>query len=347
MIASQARIEANRRNASKSTGPKTARGKGRSRGNALKHGLCSMTVVTEHRELVQERTGAFVEALQPEDDFERWLVGQAAVLSLRVERCQRMEGCARDKLGIRAEFVWDDDRRLEAIRLARKLGDEPELVVEQLRQTPHGCDWLIGRWALLEHAAGSAESWSPVQARLALDLLGTPAEFREGNPMVADPAAIARRAMAELEQRRDLVAGLDEADRALAEADLDDETSPELKRLRRYESALQRQLRWYLEQLGEPSISESPAPRAPEPDRPALDESPPEVPTPSTEVESSPSPIPAANRFANLDLPFGIRPTLDQFAEVPEGPLGRAEQKLRKAEGRRDAKRRKLERLRS
>jgi hypothetical protein len=36
---SQAKLEANRRNALRSTGPRTAKGKARSRGNALKHGL--------------------------------------------------------------------------------------------------------------------------------------------------------------------------------------------------------------------------------------------------------------------------------------------------------------------
>jgi hypothetical protein len=40
-MTSQARIEANRKNARRSTGPKTAAGKARSRANALKHGLAA------------------------------------------------------------------------------------------------------------------------------------------------------------------------------------------------------------------------------------------------------------------------------------------------------------------
>lgn len=42
---SLAKIEANRENALKSTGPRTAEGKRRSRWNALKHGLLSQAVV--------------------------------------------------------------------------------------------------------------------------------------------------------------------------------------------------------------------------------------------------------------------------------------------------------------
>lgn len=40
-MTSQRKIEANRRNAKRSTGPRTALGKARSRANALKHGLAS------------------------------------------------------------------------------------------------------------------------------------------------------------------------------------------------------------------------------------------------------------------------------------------------------------------
>jgi hypothetical protein len=45
-MASRRQITANRRNARKSTGPRTSAGKLRSRRNALKHGLTAETVVT-------------------------------------------------------------------------------------------------------------------------------------------------------------------------------------------------------------------------------------------------------------------------------------------------------------
>ena len=58
--------------------------------------------------------------------------------------------------------------------------------------------------------------------------------------------------------RRESAAHLDEADRALAGADLVDGEDAELKRLRRYESALHRQLRWSLAQLRLPPPNPSP-----------------------------------------------------------------------------------------
>ncbi|MCP6280365.1 hypothetical protein NL459_27440, partial [Klebsiella pneumoniae] len=86
-----ARIAANRRNAQKSTGPKTPEGKERSRANALKHGLCSAVVVPESLEAIQERAVAYFNALRPQHQLQAWLVDEVAILTLRIDRCERME----------------------------------------------------------------------------------------------------------------------------------------------------------------------------------------------------------------------------------------------------------------
>src|SRR3954447_18939503 len=100
MIVSDARREANRRNAQKSTGPKTPEGKERSRANALKHGLCSSVVVAEDAKLVQDRAYDYFGALKPQNHFQAWLVTEVSLLSIRTERCERIERRVRDKIAI-------------------------------------------------------------------------------------------------------------------------------------------------------------------------------------------------------------------------------------------------------
>jgi hypothetical protein len=246
-----------------STGPRTTEGKRKSRANSIQHGLCATVVVPEDADLIQKRADEIYEAFKPYTDYQAWNVDRAAILTLRVERVERMERRIRDKVSLRAELTWDDDRRLEAEVLGGMLAKKPAETVEMLRRTPHGCEWLMTRWAMLAHAALTQETgWTPEQSALAFDLLATPAIFREGRKPgasidfrgnILDPAddstAVARRMVDELEERREFVRGLDEVDRALAEADLDHDTSAELRRLRRYESTLHRRLRWTISQL--------------------------------------------------------------------------------------------------
>jgi hypothetical protein len=94
---SEARLRANRQNAQKSTGPKTARGKGHSRRNALKHGLLSKKLLFSdngqpiHEELHQlweslhekygdgdVRTNLLVDGIV----IEHWRQSQALVVEL-------------------------------------------------------------------------------------------------------------------------------------------------------------------------------------------------------------------------------------------------------------------------
>ena len=44
-------------------------------------------------------------------------------------------------------------RRLEAIAIGERLPYDCEKVVEQLRGTPQGCEWLMTRWAMLARVA--------------------------------------------------------------------------------------------------------------------------------------------------------------------------------------------------
>jgi hypothetical protein len=66
-MATQAQIEANRRNAAKSTGPRSEEGKARSSRNALRHGLCSKSVLFESEDLdtFESQLAALAEQWQP------------------------------------------------------------------------------------------------------------------------------------------------------------------------------------------------------------------------------------------------------------------------------------------
>ena len=73
MPASEARIEANRRNAMKSTGPVSEAGKERSRRNAVRHGLTGTGLVVP--EAIERRAQCFEMTLRAEDFVESHLYG--------------------------------------------------------------------------------------------------------------------------------------------------------------------------------------------------------------------------------------------------------------------------------
>src|SRR4051812_30858292 len=92
MMTSQKKIDANRRNAQKSTGPRTEEGKNRSRRNSLTHGLSGRVVLPEDQaRAVEARTAEYDAELKPEGAFERWLLGIIAVETIRLDRCRLHE----------------------------------------------------------------------------------------------------------------------------------------------------------------------------------------------------------------------------------------------------------------
>jgi hypothetical protein len=94
-MASQARIDANRQNAKRSTGPKTEAGKARASLNALKDGSHAKTVnpvlPQENALELDQRINQWISDLNPRNDAERELVINAANLSWEIERARRCE----------------------------------------------------------------------------------------------------------------------------------------------------------------------------------------------------------------------------------------------------------------
>jgi hypothetical protein len=97
-------IEANQRNAAKSTGPSTEEGKRRSRQNAVRHGLCAETVVELVEDIDDYRgfEAAIIADYDARTAVERELVLRLASLLWRLRRATAIET---DLLRIQAEIL--------------------------------------------------------------------------------------------------------------------------------------------------------------------------------------------------------------------------------------------------
>jgi hypothetical protein len=349
---SQRRIDANRRNARLSTGPRTDAGKAASRRNSLIHGLAGEGVVVPEAETqaARERAEHWNSSLRPMNAFELGLVETIAIESVRIDRCRIEERLVRDARARRSGACWFDERRAEAARLGRTLAGCPDEVACTLSTTSAGCDWLIVRWRALGKGLNRNNGWTDAQACLALDLLGVPAEIRTlDNPLNAPEGADK---MAHL---RDLVEGEIEALEARREEALDavdddlrEATSmglvavddPTLVLLRRYETASFRRMKWALDMLHRGRQKPAPAPtmthdyreRARETPQPQDHLAPNPVPDPEF-VPPHPDPeSPAPGPESGPDRPPRIDPRLSPDRFPPARRIQTAERARRAAE---------------
>lgn len=266
-MATQSQIEANRRNAQKSTGPRTQEGKERSRANALKHGLSGDGVVTlpDDAAIIDERRRSWRELFGRLDAEQEHLFEVMVVNSVRVERCQRLEVELTGQLSGRAAVEWDEDRRLAAEQVAVGLQRRPALTVRTLRQTPQGCDWLLDRWESLAESLADGGTWDEDQTELALDLLGVPLGASEKLPWdeTNPPAVLVAEVMKELEERKKSIEPRDSLEQAGVMRGVEFSTPPALARLRRYENACHRKFLWARKELQIPrSFADRAKPKA-------------------------------------------------------------------------------------
>ena len=182
-MATAAQIEANRRNAKRSTGPKSDEGKDRVRCNAIKHGLTACTIMpvlpNEDPNGLEERIDRYTNALQPGNEAEYDLAVQAAWLSVAIERGERIETAYLAGLVLQAGRERTQkpgaQHRKQVRELGRKLlyitgpetdsrfcslppwNDDPELIVSELEGSAEGCRWLLGVGAIPQPAGLQVE----------------------------------------------------------------------------------------------------------------------------------------------------------------------------------------------
>jgi hypothetical protein len=122
-------IEANRRNALRSTGPRTEAGRAIASRNSLKHGLTAAQVVLfdEQREAFERIYADLIAALKPQGPMEYRLAERIAINAWRLRRAYRVES----GLFERARSAWREgatertsDIDLVFLRLSTSNGDE-------------------------------------------------------------------------------------------------------------------------------------------------------------------------------------------------------------------------------
>ncbi|HEU6449663.1 MAG TPA: hypothetical protein VFV23_14620 [Verrucomicrobiae bacterium] len=141
-------LAANRRNAKKSTGPKTANGKAVSKMNAFKHGALAKTLVVrshklkesanELRKLCQE----FYAELAPVGPLEESLVDQIIQAHWRLRRVRKAEA---GEIALSVDTNWWQRQNRDSLR---RILDFPETIFseplfEQLQRTRMGCSYLV------------------------------------------------------------------------------------------------------------------------------------------------------------------------------------------------------------
>jgi hypothetical protein len=125
--------EANRRNALKSTGPKTVKGNAKAKMNALKHGLTAEQIVipNENAEEFDALMGMLATELQPTGVQERHLVERIAAILWRLRRVYSIEAgvftCQQARAQLNA--AWEE---IKTIKSYSKSGLDPNNWVDIL-----------------------------------------------------------------------------------------------------------------------------------------------------------------------------------------------------------------------
>ena len=203
------RAAINRRNAQKSTGPRTPEGKSRSRFNAVKHGMSAKTLVLpgEDADVLQQRIEAWTSDLQPQNEVEQFLVERSVQFSWQLERADRAELARLSSLIHGVPAAAASRQQEEAAALGRRLLsgrnvtqeanlqsqllnalvpgrksqtvshsvdvlDHPEAIVLRLESTAAGCRWMLDRWSELRTILDQGQNWQLDEKVKAIRLQG-------------------------------------------------------------------------------------------------------------------------------------------------------------------------------
>ena len=202
MPSSQKRIDANRANSRRSTGPRSESGKCRSSQNAIRHGLRTVKTTVLSSESIEEYADRMIfvnQDLNPRNRTEVLIVSTAVQASwvhdraLRVQTARLNRNIA-DAERREAETVFELGKRLYFNRIGPSetwgIGkfdstmerisysgvpvhpDDPDTLVRQLQSTPGGCRWMLAQFAELRALLLPGRAWEALDKFKAIRLLG-------------------------------------------------------------------------------------------------------------------------------------------------------------------------------
>jgi hypothetical protein len=207
-MATAAHVVANRRNAQKSTGPRTDERKDRSRITSLDHGCRAniMVLPTEVFGDYENESQAWERSLKPRNPTEEFLVTRIAKLAWqgkRLDRAHTARLSTRIHQGGISEADIQNEQVIElgqklfrdacgpaALQLQRKMEasksgrdshrisdysvdeNHPMRLVHRLQTTSAGCEWLLEQWAELNDLLKSNVPWLASDKLKAVRLLG-------------------------------------------------------------------------------------------------------------------------------------------------------------------------------
>ena len=174
-MASPRQIESNRRNALRSTGPKTADGKAKCSRNAYKHGADAteeVRVELEADEFATERA-----AWGDPGHVAEVVVERAARANLRLKRAYRWEDARLARRRREAEDAWRAERAGRLEEQVGRLLERPATTARELEGSVEGVDWMLFRWKVLDGSLKAIGSWRVVGAGPALALIGTARDY--------------------------------------------------------------------------------------------------------------------------------------------------------------------------
>ncbi len=180
MTVTPAKLEANRRNARKSTGPRTQAGKDRSKRNGITHGIfCNQIVLSdESQNDFDNLRSAFLLQLRPADVMELMLVDRIVAAAWKIRRFNRVEALTLEgQAHLDAKEINEEMTEAMAERIHQKLSEK---LIEELgdAEFPASPTLAIGRM-LMNPASVALERLGRYMQRLESSIHRALKELRE------------------------------------------------------------------------------------------------------------------------------------------------------------------------